>query len=179
MNHATGNKVAAVALASALGLGTLTYALRAAPTVQQIVAKLRGSGAKPVESTSPTVSTIAQNAFLVTGATRTVTGSTGVDTGATLASASSGTFTGKRTYAYYGYVRLQAVMSNGKLSDIKVVEYPSDNGRSRSINSIALPYLIQEAVDAQTWNVDLISGATFTSSAFVQSLQDALRQAGE
>jgi uncharacterized protein with FMN-binding domain len=172
MNHATRTKVAAVALVSALGLGTLTYALRAAPTVQKIMARLRASGARPVESTSPAVSAIAQNAFLVTG-------STGVDQGATLASASSGTFTGKRTYAYYGYIRLQAIMKSGSLSDIKIVEYPSDNGRSRYINSIAIPYLIQEAVDAQSWNVDLISGATFTSEAFVQSLRDALRQAGK
>jgi uncharacterized protein with FMN-binding domain len=172
MNHTTRNRVAVVALASAIGLGTLTYAMRAAPALQKIVAKLRGPGAAPVESTSPAVSAIAQNAFLVTGAT-------GVNQGATLASASSGTFTGKRTYAYYGYIRLQAIMNSGKLQDIKIVEYPSDNGRSRYINSIALPYLIQEAVDAQTWNVDLISGATFTSSAFVKSLQDALRQAGK
>jgi uncharacterized protein with FMN-binding domain len=125
-----------------------------------------------VESASPAVSAIAQNAFLITG-------STGVNQGATLAAASSGTFTGKRTYAYYGYIKLQAIMRNGSLSDIKVIEYPSDNGRSRYINGIALPWLIQEAVDAQTWNVDLISGATFTSSAFVKSLQDAFRQAGK
>jgi uncharacterized protein with FMN-binding domain len=97
---------------------------------------------------------------------------------ASLASLKSGTFTGKREYAYYGYVKVQAVVQNGKISDIKVLEYPSDNGRSRYINSIALPYLIQEVTDAQTYKVDLISGATFTSSAFVKSLTEALKAAG-
>jgi len=90
----------------------------------------------------------------------------------------SGTFTGRREYAYYGYVRVQAVVQSGKVVDVKILEYPSDNGRSRYINSIALPYLIQETVDAQSYRVDLISGATFTSSAFVKSVTDALRQAG-
>jgi uncharacterized protein with FMN-binding domain len=90
----------------------------------------------------------------------------------------NGTFTGKREYAYYGYVRVQAVVQDGKVTGIKIIEYPSDNGRSRYINSVALPYLIQETVDAQSYRVDLISGATFTSSAYVKSVTDALKQAG-
>ena len=90
----------------------------------------------------------------------------------------NGTFTGKREYAYYGYIKLQAIVKNGQLSDVKILEYPSDNGRSRYINSIAIPYLIQEATDSQTYKVDLISGATFTSVAFVNSLKEALKQAG-
>jgi len=172
MKYATRNRIAAVALASAFGVGTLTWGLRAAPALQRIVARLRGTGTKAVDVSAPAASPIAQNAFLLTG-------TTGPNVGATLASASSGTFTGNRQYAYYGYVRVQAVMAGGQLSDIKILEYPSDNGRSRSINSIALPYLIQEAVSAQTWNVDLISGATFSSAAFVKSLQNALKQAGK
>jgi uncharacterized protein with FMN-binding domain len=93
-------------------------------------------------------------------------------------SASSGTFTGRREYAYYGYVKVQAVVNNGTISDIRVLEYPNDNGRSHYINSVALPYLIQETVGGNTWKVDLVSGATFTSVAFVKSLQVALKQAG-
>jgi uncharacterized protein with FMN-binding domain len=95
-----------------------------------------------------------------------------------ITSLKDGTYTGKREYAYYGYVKLQAIVKNGKLSDVKILEYPSDNGRSRYINSIAIPYLIQEAVDAQTYKIDLISGATFSSSAFVKSLTEALKLAG-
>jgi uncharacterized protein with FMN-binding domain len=90
----------------------------------------------------------------------------------------SGTFTGKREYAYYGWVTVQAVVKNGTVADIKILEYPNDNGRSHYINSVALPYLIQETVGGQTWKVDLISGATFTSAAYEKSLQDALKQAG-
>ena len=94
------------------------------------------------------------------------------------ASAASGTFTGNRQYAYYGYVKVQAVVTNGEVSDIRILEYPNDNGRSHYINSVALPYLIQETVGGNTWKVDLVSGATFTSMAYVKSLQAALKQAG-
>ena len=89
-----------------------------------------------------------------------------------------GTYSGKREYAYYGYVKVQATVKNGTLTNVKVVEYPSDNRRSQYINVIALPYLIQEATDAQSYKVDFISGATFTSVAFAKSLREALAQAG-
>ena len=92
---------------------------------------------------------------------------------------SDGKFPGRREYAYYGFVRVTAIVRNGKLTDIQVPEFPRDNGRSRYINDIALPYLIQEAVSAQKATVDLISGATFTSLAFVKSLEEALAQAGK
>ncbi len=89
-----------------------------------------------------------------------------------------GTYDGRREYAYYGYVKVQAVIKGGRLADVRLYEYPNDNGRSHYINTVALPYLIQEAVGAQSWKVDLISGATFTSSAFEKSLQAALARAG-
>ena len=91
---------------------------------------------------------------------------------------SDGRFSGKREYAYYGFVRVEALVKSGKLADVRVLEYPNDNGRSHYINSVALPYLVQEAVDAQSFRVDVISGATFTSEAYMKSLQEALRQAG-
>jgi uncharacterized protein with FMN-binding domain len=110
-----------------------------------------------------------------------LTGARGFAAGAVRESAArlaDGTYEGRREYAYYGYVKVQAVVSRGRLSDVRLYEYPNDNGRSHYINSKALPYLIQEAVDAQSWKVDLISGATFTSEAFARSLQSALARAG-
>ena len=107
-----------------------------------------------------------------------LSGAAGAQSKAMNASLASGTFTGRREYAYYGYVKVQAVVRNGTVADIRVLEYPNDNGRSAYINSIALPYLIQETVGGASWKVDLISGATFTSMAYVKSLQEALKQAG-
>jgi uncharacterized protein with FMN-binding domain len=55
--------------------------------------------------------------------------------------------------------------------------YPNDRRTSIRINATAVPDLQQEAIQAQSANVDIISGATLTSQAFVQSLQVALNSA--
>ena len=53
-------------------------------------------------------------------------------------------------------------------------EYPSGNGEDQRINSYALPRLVQETLDAQSADVDMVSGATVTSEGYLQSLQSAL-----
>ena len=57
-------------------------------------------------------------------------------------------------------------------------QYPNGNGRDQEINAYALPILIQETLDAQSANIDMVSGATVTSDGLPQSLQSALDQAG-
>jgi uncharacterized protein with FMN-binding domain len=89
-----------------------------------------------------------------------------------------GEYTGKRVNTFYGYFRVQAVVSGGKLADVIVLEYPDDDHHSRDINKRVLPYLIEEAVAEQNYKVDFISGATLTCKAFQNSLQDALKAAG-
>jgi uncharacterized protein with FMN-binding domain len=65
-----------------------------------------------------------------------------------------------------------------KIVDVGVPIYPNHTGRSVFINEQALPYLRQEVLQAQfDLNIDMISGATYTSYAFVQSLQAALLKA--
>lgn len=89
-----------------------------------------------------------------------------------------GSYLGSRENAYYGYVQVKAIVSNGQLSNVQILEYPTHAGTSRYINSIALPYLIQEAVQVQDpQQVNLISGATLSSEAFVRSLDSALMRA--
>ena len=88
-----------------------------------------------------------------------------------------GTFTGPVTDAFYGNVQVQAVIKNGKISNVVFLQYPNDQRESLQINSQAAPWLSQEAVRAQTARVDIISGATQTSEAFIQSLSQALGQA--
>lgn len=88
-----------------------------------------------------------------------------------------GNYVGNTVYAYYGYVKVEAIVQNGNLADVRVLEHPNDNGTSRYINSVALPYLVQEAVQSQNAQINLISGATFTSMAFVKSLGTALAKA--
>jgi uncharacterized protein with FMN-binding domain len=88
-----------------------------------------------------------------------------------------GQYTGPRVNAFYGWVQVQAVIQNGQIADVKFLQYPSDRRTSQRINSFAMPYLTSEAIQAQSANVDIISGATLTSDAFAQSLQSALQNA--
>ena len=88
-----------------------------------------------------------------------------------------GSYTGKSSDAFYGYVQVRATIMGGKLADITILDYPQDRDNSVEINNSALPLLKQEAIQAQTAQVDGISGATDTSKAFTESLADALAQA--
>jgi uncharacterized protein with FMN-binding domain len=89
----------------------------------------------------------------------------------------NGAYTGPEVDAYWGLVQVKAVVQNGKLTSVQFLEYPSDRRTSQRINNVAMPYLQQEAIQAQSANVDIISGATLTSEAFAQSLQIALSSA--
>jgi len=88
-----------------------------------------------------------------------------------------GTWTGPRVHTFYGFVQVDAVVSEGALKDVHVGEYPAHDGTSRRINSIAVPYLVKSAVSAGKAQIDTISGATITSNAFVKSLDQALSEA--
>ncbi len=85
-----------------------------------------------------------------------------------------GQYTGPQVDAYWGQVQVEAIVQNGQITDVRFLQYPSDRRTSQRINSIVMPYLQSEAIQAQNANVDLISGATLTSEAFAQSLQAAL-----
>jgi uncharacterized protein with FMN-binding domain len=88
-----------------------------------------------------------------------------------------GTYTGSPADAYYGMVQVQAVVQNGKLANVQILQYPNTHSTSIYINQQALPYLVQEALQSQNANVNIVSGATDTSMAFQQSLSSALAQA--
>lgn len=88
-----------------------------------------------------------------------------------------GTYTGSVANAFYGNVQVQVTVSGGKITNVDFLQYPNDNPNSQSINQQATPYLKQEAIQAQSANVNTISGATLTSNAFVQSMSSALGQA--
>ena len=65
----------------------------------------------------------------------------------------------------------------GEIAGVQFLTYPSDRRTSQRINSYAVPMLQNEAVQLQSAQIDIISGATLTSQAFAESLQSALDQA--
>jgi uncharacterized protein with FMN-binding domain len=90
--------------------------------------------------------------------------------------AADGRFTGQVVSTRYGDVQVRITVAGGRLTDVQPVTLPSDRARSAEISQIAGPMLRDEAVQAHGAQIDVISGATYTSEAYAQSLEDALRQ---
>ena len=89
----------------------------------------------------------------------------------------TGTFTGQDVPNRFGDVQVQVVVANGRITDVKALQLPSDRAQSAYISEIAGPLLRTEALQAQNAKIDVISGATYTSLSYAQSLDSALHQA--
>jgi uncharacterized protein with FMN-binding domain len=88
----------------------------------------------------------------------------------------NGTFTGAVVPTLFGDVQVRVTVSGGRVTDVAGVQMPFDRARSAEITQFVGPILRSEAIQAQNASIDVISGATFTSEAYAESLQDALRQ---
>ncbi|MGW4527313.1 FMN-binding protein [Amycolatopsis sp. NPDC004378] len=88
-----------------------------------------------------------------------------------------GTFTGDAADTRYGPVQVRITVAGGRITDAQAVQYPQESGRDVRINSDAVPELNQETLQAQSAQIDTVSGATYTSEGYQQSLQSALDQA--
>ena len=127
-----------------------------------------GGGLVPVSSNSTSSTT--QPAAANTTSSSTQTSASNVTT------YKDGTFNGSTDTAY-GTVSIGVVISGGKITDVKFLQMPSDQGHSREVTAYAEPLLKQTTLQAQSANIDFVSGATSTSNGFEQSLQAALDQA--
>ena len=87
------------------------------------------------------------------------------------------TITGGVASTQWGPVQVRLTVKSGKITDVTVLQQPSGNPLDGEINSYALPILTRETIKGQTANIDMVSGATVTSTGYVQSLQSALDQA--
>lgn len=96
---------------------------------------------------------------------------------ATTAAYKNGTYTGSAVNVSYGTVQVQAVIASGKITAINVLQMPNDSSHAQQLTAQAKPILVQEALTAQSSDVDAVSGATLDSEGFDQSLADALSQA--
>jgi len=74
----------------------------------------------------------------------------------------------------WGPVQVQLALRAGKITKVKVLQQPSGNSMDTQINAYALPILVQETTAAQSAQIDMVTGATVTSTGYLQSLQSAL-----
>jgi uncharacterized protein with FMN-binding domain len=96
------------------------------------------------------------------------------------ASAASGTrvVAGDPIETPYGIVQVQVTLTGNHIDSVKFLQLQAFDGRSQQINSYAAPTLLQETLQAQSAQIDTVSGATYTSDGYAQSVQSALDKAG-
>jgi uncharacterized protein with FMN-binding domain len=89
-----------------------------------------------------------------------------------------GQYTSSVGDAFYGPLQVKLTISGGKITDVVFLQYPNDRPTSIEINSQAITFLKQEAIQSQKSPVDVVTGATQTSDAFNLLLKEVLSKAG-
>ena len=86
------------------------------------------------------------------------------------------TITGSAVQTRYGAVQVEVTFSGTTITAVKTLQSPDRDGRDIEINNQALPILQQEVLASQSANIDTVSGATYTSEGYIQSVQSAIDQ---
>jgi uncharacterized protein with FMN-binding domain len=147
LSFKTHSLAAPVAAPSAPAAATGTSQMMASGTGRSTA----GSAVGPTSSASPKASTSAA------AATRTVTGTVANTT--------------------YGPMQVQVTLAGTKITKVTVLQRTDTGAESDQIDANAIPQLTSETLAAQSAHIDAVSGATYTSSGYIQSLQSALDQA--
>ncbi|AKG46661.1 FMN-binding domain protein [Streptomyces xiamenensis] len=90
----------------------------------------------------------------------------------------TGTFTGKSIDTPFGPVQVAVTLDQGRITGVRALRTPGGDPRSEAIAAESVPRLTQEVLRAQSVHVDAVSGASYTSQGYLDSLQSALDQAG-
>lgn len=93
-------------------------------------------------------------------------------------SSAPATYTGPVVENPYGPVQVSVTEQRGKIVDVKALQMPTEHQLSQEISEQVAPMLRTEALQAQSAEINVISGATYTSESFASSLQAALQQVG-
>jgi len=126
-----------------------------------------GSGTAPSSAASAAPSASAASSAATTPTTAPTTASTAVKT-----------VDGDAVQTRYGDVQVSVAFSGTTITKVNVLEAPQESGRDIEITSYAVPVLSQEVLSSQSAKVDTVSGATYTSDGYLQSVQSAIDKLG-
>jgi len=87
-------------------------------------------------------------------------------------------WTGSTVHTQFGPVQVQVTISGGTITDVTALQLTNAGGRSVQISNYAAPVVQSEVLASQSTHVQNVSGATYTTQAYLQSVQSALDQAG-
>ncbi|CAN5399624.1 hypothetical protein BH09ACT1_BH09ACT1_16940 [soil metagenome] len=88
------------------------------------------------------------------------------------------TYTGDVESTQFGTVQVSIDVAGGTITDVTALKLTDDGGRSVQISEQAAPILRSEVLASQSAKVATVSGATYTSDAYLSSLQSAIDKAG-
>jgi uncharacterized protein with FMN-binding domain len=103
--------------------------------------------------------------------------SSGRGSKATSPKASTSEVTGQVAQTQWGPVQVRLTVARGSITNVTVLQYPTGNSRDVELANYSLPVLIRETIANQSAHIDMVSGATYTSTGYIQSLQSALDRA--
>lgn len=170
-----------------LSVGILGIGIESAVAQQQAATSTGTSAAGSGDGTSAGTSSGSGTSGSSSGSSGTSGGSSSSGTSGSSGTGSSastdstlrdGTYTGTAVTTRFGNVQVRITIAGGKLTDVTALQLTDQDGRSVQISAQAAPVLRQEALTAQSAQIDSVSGATYTSEGYIQSLQSALDQAG-
>lgn len=130
-----------------------TTSFSGAPDADTTAGTTSGTSAAPSASSTPTTTATAQSTKAPEATTKTVNGAT--------------------EQTPYGPIQVAVTFSGTRIVKVTELQAPS-GGRSDEINSQAAPLLAQEVLSSQSARIDTVSGATYTSEGYMQSVQSAI-----
>ena len=155
---------AIIAIGWQAGVGTLTSALPQSGASASGTSNAAGTSSGTGSSSSSSASTD--------------TSSQAATTTPAASGAADGTYDGSVVNTRFGTVQVQAVISGGKITDVIAVKLTDADRKSAAISQQVAPMVRSEVLTAQSAKVANISGGTYTTQAYLQSLQSALDAAG-
>jgi len=159
-------------------------------TAAAVKAAAASASAAQAAATAKTAADVASAAYAQADAANTATAAkaaaqataaavAAADAAATAQAASkSGTFNGAAVQTQFGNMQVSVTIANGAITDVTPLQLTNRGGRSVAISNQAAPILRSEVLAAQSARVSNVSGATYTTEGYLQSLQSALDAAG-
>jgi len=133
------------------------------------------SGQEPADDTTTSSSSSGSSGSSSSGSSS--SGSSSGTSGSTNTSSAAKTYAGDAVMTRFGNVQVQITVQSGKITAAEVLQVPWNDRHDQMINSAAVPVYNQETVSAQSAQIDVVSGATYTWDGYTQSLQSAIDQA--
>lgn len=158
---------------TALGLvGVISY--HTTPSTTTGLTAGSSSAASATTSSGSTPASSSGSTHSASAATTTTTTTAAATTTTSQPAATTRTATGEDVSYQYGDVEVKITTRGGKITAATLVRLDVTDPRSQQIDEYAIPQLQQQTLSAQSAHIDGVSGATYTSEAYAQSLQSAI-----